>query len=82
MIAGQGRTGNGIVHVAVLVLVILWVLPTFGLLVSSLRDKDLLAVSGWWTALTTTERNEVGRSGPPSDQVEEADLFVLSGNTV
>ncbi|MCP4380925.1 MAG: carbohydrate ABC transporter permease [Hyphomicrobiales bacterium] len=79
MIAGQGRTGNGIVHVAVLVLVILWVLPTFGLLVSSLRDKDLLAVSGWWTALTTTERNEVGRANPPADQVEEADLFVLSG---
>ncbi|SDB34858.1 carbohydrate ABC transporter permease [Bauldia litoralis] len=79
-IAGQGRTGNGIVHIAVLVIVILWVMPTFGLLVSSLRDKDLLAVSGWWTALTTTERNEVGRANPPADQVEEAPVYVISGN--
>ena len=77
--AGQGRTGNGIVHAAVLILVIIWVLPTFGLLVSSVRDKDLLAVSGWWTALTTTERNEVGRASPPEDQAEEGNQYVISG---
>jgi alpha-glucoside transport system permease protein len=77
--AGAKQTGWS-VHIVVLILVILWVLPTFGLFVSSLRDKDLLAVSGWWTALTTTERNEVGRAPPPEDQVEEADEYVLSGN--
>ncbi|WP_421726604.1 carbohydrate ABC transporter permease [Bauldia sp.] len=76
----SGRSGNGIVHAAVLFLVILWVLPTFGLLVSSVRDKDLLAISGWWTALTTTDRNEVGRTDPPADQVEEGASYVLAGN--
>jgi alpha-glucoside transport system permease protein len=74
------RQGGWMVHVAVLALVVVWVLPTFGLLVSSLRDKDLLAVSGWWTALTTTERNEVGRAPPPAEQVEDADRYVISGN--
>ena len=41
--------------------VIIWIIPTFGLFISSLRDKDLLAISGWWTSLTTTEVNEIYR---------------------
>jgi alpha-glucoside transport system permease protein len=73
------RQGGFLVHATVLVLVVIWVLPTVGLLVSSLRDKDLLAVSGWWTALTTTERNEVDRAPPPSQQMEEDGQFVISG---
>ena len=55
----------------VVLLVIVWTVPTAGLLISSLRDKDLLSVSGWWTALTTTEQNLIGRAAPPETQVEE-----------
>ncbi len=80
---GAGRKhGSWAVHLAVLMLVVVWVLPTFGLLVSSLRDKELLTVSGWWTALTTTERNAVGRADPPSAQVPEGDLYVIAGNVL
>jgi alpha-glucoside transport system permease protein len=80
MSAGRRRSGTWAVHIAVLALVVLWTMPTLGLLVSSLRDKDLLAVSGWWTALMTADRNEVGRTGPPADQVEEGGEYVLSGD--
>ena len=42
-----------------LLFVIAWIVPTFGLFISSLRDKDVLAISGWWTSFTTTEVNEI-----------------------
>ncbi|MCA0433769.1 MAG: carbohydrate ABC transporter permease [Proteobacteria bacterium] len=67
-------------HLAVLLIVAAWTLPTAGLLVSSLRDKDLIATSGWWTALTTTERSEQARMKPPADQVQKDGHSEISGN--
>ncbi|MEI2297962.1 carbohydrate ABC transporter permease [Ensifer sp. MJa1] len=69
-----------VVHLSVLLLVALWTLPTAGLLISSLRDKDQLAVSGWWTALSTSSQNIVVRAPGPESQVERDGKFVISGN--
>ena len=69
-----------LVHLSVLLLVALWTLPTAGLLISSLRDKDQLAVSGWWTALSTSSQNLTGRAAAPDAQVERDGKFVISGN--
>ena len=79
-IAGSRKSGGITTHILVLVIVLVWTIPTFGLFVSSIRDKDQLSVSGWWTALTTTESNNTGRAPPPSEQVEEDGRFVISGN--
>ncbi len=68
------------VHLSVLFLVALWTLPTLGILVSSFRDKDQLAVSGWWTALVPAERNIVARAAPPEDAVAENGNWVIAGN--
>ncbi|MFT3689348.1 carbohydrate ABC transporter permease [Paenirhodobacter sp.] len=38
------------VTIAVALLVLLWTVPTLGLLVTSLRDRDQIAASGWWRA--------------------------------
>lgn len=70
------------VHLSVALLVILWTLPTAGLLISSLRDKDQLAVSGWWTALSTSSQNRQTRAAGPETQREENGKFVISGNVL
>ncbi len=62
-----------------LLFVIIWIIPTFGLFVSSLRDKDLLAISGWWTSLTTTEINEIHRMSGMEKQIKENNYFVIKG---
>ncbi|MFT6658183.1 MAG: alpha-glucoside transport system permease protein [Maritalea sp.] len=67
-------------HIALLLLVIVWTLPTAGLLVSSIRDKDQLTVSGWWSALTTTERTGGGRTLAADAQIVENGKFVILGN--
>jgi alpha-glucoside transport system permease protein len=67
-------------HVALLLLVILWTFPTAGLLISSLRDKDQLAVSGWWTALSTAEKLDVSRLPAADAAVEEDGKWVIRGN--
>ncbi len=40
------------INLTVLGLVIVWTLPTLGLLVTSFRTKDDIFGSGWWTVLT------------------------------
>lgn len=68
-----------LVHLSVLVIVILWTLPTAGLFISSFRDKDQLALSGWWTSLTASEQNLVDRTGDPDTQIQRDDQYVLAG---
>jgi alpha-glucoside transport system permease protein len=79
MIASSRSPLLFVVHLSVLLLVALWTLPTAGLLISSLRDKDQLAVSGWWTALSTSSQNLTGRAAAPEAQVERDGKFVISG---
>ncbi len=63
-----------------LIFVIIWIIPTFGLFVSSFRDKDLLAISGWWTSLITNEVNEIHRTQNKDFQIQEDNFFILKGN--
>ena len=63
-----------------LVFVIIWIIPTFGLFISSFRDKDLLATSGWWTSLTTTQVNEIYRTGKSESQIHKNDNYYIEGN--
>ncbi|MFB2549626.1 carbohydrate ABC transporter permease [Ensifer soli] len=82
MIASKRSPLVWAVHLSVILLVLLWTTPTLGLLISSLRDKDQLAVSGWWTALSTSTQNSVFRAPGADQQVERDGTFVISGNVL
>lgn len=78
-------TGNSFasrfgVHIAVLVFVAIWTIPTLGILVSSLRDKDQIVASGWWNSFASSSQTEAGRLPPASAQTEKDGKFVLEGN--
>ncbi|MDT3399929.1 carbohydrate ABC transporter permease [Streptomyces sp. B1866] len=42
------RTGGGVLRVFLILVGLLWLMPTVGLLLSSLRDPSDVDVSGWW----------------------------------
>ncbi|WP_211253886.1 carbohydrate ABC transporter permease [Deinococcus misasensis] len=53
----QVRTlNNGVIHVTLTVLALLWTLPTLGLLITSIRPPDDVNGSGWWTLLFNPEK--------------------------
>ena len=39
------------VHIAVVLIALIWTLPTVGLLISSFRPSEDLLQTGWWTVL-------------------------------
>ena len=79
-IAGTRARLVWVVNLSVMALVLLWVIPTVGLLVSSFRDRDQIVTSGWWKSLFPAEQNIMVRSPPPDAQVQDGDLYVISGN--
>ncbi|TPE53993.1 carbohydrate ABC transporter permease [Maribrevibacterium harenarium] len=76
----KGSALTLVMHASVLFLVILWTIPTAGLFISSIRDKDQLSVSGWWTALATSEQRLVERALDPTHQQFEDGRWVIKGN--
>ena len=45
------RTGGGTLRIVLIVVALFWLLPTFGLLIESLRNSGNFANGGWWQAL-------------------------------
>jgi alpha-glucoside transport system permease protein len=67
------------VHLSVLALVLAWVLPTFGLLISSFRTGDQIVSSGWWRAIAVQE-SQLPAIRIEGTEVQEGAEFVIAGN--
>ena len=79
-IAGKKSGLVWAVHISVFLLVLLWLFPTVGLLVSSFRTADQISSSGWWRSMFPSEQNFTLRTAPPTEQVRDGDLYVIEGN--
>lgn len=77
---GKSTVGRAGVHIAVLIFVAIWTIPTLGILVSSLRDKDQIIASGWWNSFSSSSQTEAGRLPAAAAQVEKDGKFVIEGN--
>jgi alpha-glucoside transport system permease protein len=49
--APGARHGGWFVRITIAVIVVLWLIPTVGVLITSFRPETLVNDSGWWTAL-------------------------------
>lgn len=47
----DGRKRSPVATIAMPLLALLWTIPTIGLLVTSFRDREAAASTGWWTSL-------------------------------
>lgn len=68
------------VHLSVAALVLLWLFPTVGLLISSFRTADQISASGWWASLSTSEQVIQVRTGGRDAARQEDGVFVVEGN--
>jgi alpha-glucoside transport system permease protein len=78
-IVGKKSTLTWAVHISAALLVLMWVLPTFGLLVSSFRTGDQISTSGWWRSLSTQEQ-QLSPIRVAGDETQKDGMFVIEGN--
>lgn len=81
-IAGRKSALSWAVNLSAVVLVLLWLIPTLGLLVSSVRDRDQIAATGWWLAPVPVEMTFRIRVAAPDLAQETARGFVVEGNVL
>lgn len=78
-IAGTKSSLTWAVNISVVFLVLLWLIPTIGLLVSSFRDREQITSSGWWLSPFPVVQN-FAASAPADAQVERDGVYVIEGN--
>lgn len=69
-----------VVHLSVLVICIIWLIPTLGILVTSFREAGQISASGWWTAFTGAAETSAVRLGEASTAKQNGATYVISGS--
>ncbi|EKE45054.1 hypothetical protein OCGS_0749 [Oceaniovalibus guishaninsula JLT2003] len=77
-IAGHKSGLSWVTNISVVVLVVLWLIPTVGLFVSSFRERDQISVSGWWQAPFSVELTYRTRGDGEVRPVDGG--YVMEGN--
>jgi alpha-glucoside transport system permease protein len=69
-----------LVNGSLILLVLIWTIPTIGLLVSSFRTRDDIATSGWWQVLPHREWEFTEEFEKPED-VDPDGVMTIAGAT-
>lgn len=56
----QKKTSSFLVHLALILICLIWFVPVFGVFVTSFRNSERVFNSGWWTIFPHKEWTEVG----------------------
>jgi alpha-glucoside transport system permease protein len=71
------RRSLWIINGALLLIVILWTIPTLGLFISSFRDRNDIRESGWWTVFPHVGWVETGETRPlPEGQTRDQPITI------
>ena len=75
----QKRTRNLVVNGVLLLLVFMWTLPTLGIFVSSFRNRDDIATSGWWDILPHRAWETVAVLDSKTDGLDPDGIMTIEG---
>jgi alpha-glucoside transport system permease protein len=77
----QKLLGSLFVNGTLLLLVFLWTIPTLGIFVSSFRNRDDIAKSGWWSVLPHREWQAVKEIIPSEAGLDPEGIMEVEGVT-
>jgi alpha-glucoside transport system permease protein len=75
------RLSSILVNVTLFLLILLWTIPTMGILVSSFRHRDAIGSSGWWNVLPHREWQPVSEIDPKEEGLDPDGVMEIEGAT-
>lgn len=75
----KSRTGALLVNGVLLLLVIIWSIPTFGLFISSFRTRFDIQTSGWWTVFPHREWETLAVFDPKTENLNPDGVMFVEG---
>ncbi len=75
----QKRIASLIVNGSLLLLVLMWTIPTLGIFVSSFRNRDDIATSGWWNIFPHKEWQKVQEIDTSQLGLDPNGVMVIEG---
>jgi alpha-glucoside transport system permease protein len=77
----QKQVGSLVINGVLLVLVLIWTIPTLGIFVSSFRNRDDIANSPWWHIFPHREWQETARIEPREEGLDPDGVMEIRGAT-
>lgn len=77
----QKQVSKLLVNLTLLLLIIIWTIPTLGIFVSSFRHRDDIATSGWWMVFPHREWRAVREMKPSEVGLDPNSVMEIEGVT-